>query len=72
MYDNQEYEFVKEIFEEAFPDKYQQLLNAGIIQFEIVNLLDICKEVFIQFPLSQNEENRLLQYAIIGAINDLV
>lgn len=61
--------YIKNILEEEFENNYKQLLESGSIMFEGVNLVRQCKPVFDELHFNkENEDDRLIKYAIIGAI----
>ncbi len=63
--------FVKNIFETEFPADYQKMLNAGILTFEVINMLTACQDVFGQLPLTvETEEDSLLIATVTGAISE--
>jgi hypothetical protein len=65
------YHYIREVFEEDFAKKYQQLLQPGILRFEIINIISACKPVFEAFGFSEgNEDDKNLRYAIIGVIRE--
>jgi hypothetical protein len=54
-----------------FSGTYQKLQQPGTLQFEVINMIMYCQPVFDKEGFSkENEESRVLQYAITGAIKE--
>lgn len=65
------FNYIKEILETEFEDKFKQFRESGILTYEIVNMIAVCKPVFDNMRFSEeNEDDRMLQYAIIGTIQE--
>lgn len=65
------FNYLKNIVEEEFPDKYSRLYQNGLLNAEIINLISACNSAFDELNFSeQNEDHRHLRYAIIGAIHE--
>lgn len=65
------FNYIKEILETEFPDENYMLKDAGILTYEVVNLIQICTPVFMSFGFDEdNEDNRFLRYAIIAEVHD--
>lgn len=63
--------YIRSILEEEFPNDHEQMREAGILTFEVINMIEHCKEIFDSFNFStENEEDRHLKYAIIGQLHD--
>ncbi|SFH37862.1 DUF1896 family protein [Pedobacter insulae] len=63
------YLFLNRILEEEFKDDFEKFTEAGVLTYELVNLIEVCRDTFTAFRFSeQNEDNRLLRYAIIADI----
>ena len=57
------------ILEEVFEASYQQLHESGMLQFEVINLINHCQPVFDTIGFTEeNEDNWELRYTITGAI----
>lgn len=65
------YMYVRSVLEEEFPSDYQRMEDAGILTYEILNMLQVCREIFdeLQFSL-ENEDERYIRYAIIAQVHD--
>lgn len=63
------YNYLKVILEEEFPDDFERLSQIGLLQTELINLVQSTISVFEEFNFSeQNEEDQHLRYSIIGAV----
>ena len=61
--------YVANVFSTEFEDTYYRFRETGVLTYEIINILETCQPVFEQFPLTEeNEDNRLLYYAVTGSI----
>jgi len=64
------FNYISAILEEEFEATYHQLKNSGTLKFEVINLINECQLVFDAIPfIEENENNRQLQYAVIGTIS---
>ena len=65
------YQDIRSVLEEEFPRDYERLKENGTLTYEVVNLIAVCEQVFIDFDFNkENEDNRFLKYAIIGQVHD--
>lgn len=65
------YQYIRSVLEEEFPQDYERLKESGTLTYEIVNLIEACKDIFSDFDFNiDNEDNRHLRYAIIGEIHN--
>lgn len=65
------YQYIRSVLEEEFPRDYERLKENGTLTYEVVNLIAVCEQVFIDFDFNkENEDNRFLKYAIIGQVHD--
>ncbi len=63
------YNYVTSVLEEEFKSDYFRLKKNGTLPYEIINLIELCIPVFETFGFTDdNEDDRHLRYAIIGAI----
>lgn len=64
------YVMIKELLEEEFPDAYTKLADAGVLTYEVINMLGACREIFETTGFTEeNEDDRWLRYALTGAIS---
>ncbi len=65
------YNFIKAILAEEFEDIHQQLERSGTLKYEVINLIEVCKPEFETLGFTvDNENDKLLRYAIIGAVKE--
>lgn len=65
------YHYIKEVLEADFPSEYGRMAEAGVITYEITNMIEGCRDVFESYGLSEaNASDRLLRYALISVIHD--
>lgn len=65
------YQYIRSVLEEEFPQEYERLKESGALTYEVMNLIEVCKDIFSDFDFnSENEANRHLRYAIIGQVHD--
>lgn len=65
------YNFIRRVLEEEFSEIFQQLIESGTVKYEAVNLTHHCNDLFEAMHFNDiKEENRLLYYAVAGAISE--
>lgn len=65
------FNYIINILEEEFEFAYQQLSKLRLLQYEVVNIIAHCEQLFESFNFSEeNEDNRDLRYAVIGIISE--
>ena len=65
------FNYIASVFEEEFEPVYRQFRFAGILRYEIINMVEACKTVFDTVGFNEaNVESRLLRYATTGALHD--
>lgn len=65
------YLYISSVLEDEFPKDYTRMTENGTLTYEVVNLIEACKDIFTAFDFNtENEENRHLRYAIIGQVHD--
>jgi hypothetical protein len=65
------YNYICNIVEEEFEQYYQQLLQTGLLQHEIINMIHHFQSAFDDLKFSEEtEDNQFLRYAIIVAVSD--
>lgn len=63
--------YIRSVIEEEFNMDYERWRESGVLTYEVINLIEACKDIFNDFGFSlENEEDRHLKYAIIGQINE--
>jgi len=62
--------YVKRVLEEEFPTAFEALTESYMLNYEVLNIMACCADIFAKFGFgSENENNRTLRYAIMGEIN---
>lgn len=62
--------YIKRVLEEEFPTTYEALQQSYLLNYEVLNIMDCCKDIFEKFGFNGlRESNRLLRYAIMGEID---
>jgi Domain of unknown function (DUF1896) len=65
------YNYICNLVEEEFEQHYLQLLQTGLLQHEVINMIHHCQSAFDDLKFSEEtEDNQFLRYAIIGAVSD--
>lgn len=65
------FNYINGILEEEFELVHQQMKDSGTLQFEIINLIQYCREAFDEIGFTErNENNWQLHYLITGAISE--
>lgn len=65
------FNYLISVLEEEFEADYFKLKGSGLLTYEVINLIENCKPVFETFDFTlENENNRYLRYAIIGALKE--
>ncbi|WP_313236996.1 hypothetical protein [Sphingobacterium multivorum] len=63
--------YIREVLEQEFPDDWQRLREDGLLTYEIINMMESCREIYESFNFSvQNEDDQLLRAAIIGQVHE--
>ncbi|WP_461791354.1 hypothetical protein [Pedobacter sp.] len=62
--------YVKRILEDEFPIAYDALQQSYLLNYEVLNILESCREIFERFGFNENTGiQRTLRYAIMNEIN---
>ncbi len=65
------YNYILNILESEFEERYNQFIESGLLLFEISNMIKECNSVFDDLNFAEeNEDNRFLRYAITGVIKE--
>lgn len=65
------YQYIRTVIEEEFNTDYERMKESGTLTYEVVNLIEVCKDIFSDFDFNtENQANRHLRYAIIGQVHD--
>lgn len=65
------FNYIINILEQEFEFAHQQLSKLKLLQYEVINMIAHCEQLFESFNFSEeNEDNRQLRYAVIASINE--
>lgn len=65
------YNYISNLLEHEFEKDYYRLLQSGLLQHEVINMISHCNSLFDDLRFSeQNEDNRFIYYATAGAISE--
>ena len=65
------FNYISNLLHEEFESTYIQILESGILKFEVINLTNQCQSVFDDLNFSvENEDNEFIRYAILGSIGE--
>lgn len=62
------YDYLNKVLEEEFTEAYLRFNGSGILTYELINLSAACTGIFEQFGFPENEDSRMLRYAVIGTV----
>jgi hypothetical protein len=63
--------YICSLLEEEFEDTYAAFSKSDILRYEVINLMESCKEIFETIGFTkENEEDSTLRNAVIGQITD--
>lgn len=67
------YDYIVEVLEADFTELYSDMHGSGVFTYEAIGILLKVTHVFDELAFSDaNKEDRLLRYAIIGAIQEFI
>jgi len=65
------FHYIKEILKEDFLQAYSRFREAGVLTYEIINLIEACQHTFDSIGFTEeNENDRALKYAIMADIQE--
>jgi hypothetical protein len=65
------YNYICTILSEEFEKEYSKMLTAGLLQYEVINIVTYCLPVFEDLRFSEETaDNRFTRYAIAGMISE--
>ena len=65
------YDYISSVIEREFPFEFEEMKENGTLTYEVIHMIDACRDVFEEFDFrTENENNRFLKYAIIGRVHD--
>ncbi|MBA4198914.1 MAG: hypothetical protein C0459_15325 [Chitinophaga sp.] len=65
------YNYILHTLEEEFENDYKQLLQSGLLQHEVINMINYCNSTFDDLVFAEeNEDNQFIHYAITGVVSE--
>lgn len=65
------YQYIRSVMKEEFPREYEVMRGNGTLTYEIVSLIEACKDIFNEFDFKTgNEDSRQMRHSIIWKIHD--
>lgn len=65
------YNYILNLLETEFETDYKLLFQSGLLQHEVVNMINYCNSTFDDLRFSEeNEDNQFIRYAITGAVSE--
>jgi len=65
------FNYLISVLDEEFETDYSRFEESGILTYEVINLIEVCKPVFEALGFTvENEDDRHLRYAITGAVKE--
>lgn len=64
------FRYIKDLLETEFSDIYERMLEAGTLNYEMVNMVSACRYLFEDMPLIDDMVNPQLDHAVANVIND--
>jgi hypothetical protein len=62
--------YIRDLFEERFPDEHDQMLRAGTLTYEVLEMAAACHELFENMPIVEGLENPQLDRLAVNRISD--
>jgi hypothetical protein len=64
------FKYIRDLFEAEFTTEYERMQKAGTLNYELLNMVSACHDLFDDMPLREDMENPHLDHAVAGVIND--
>ena len=65
------YNYILHILEEEFENNYKKLLQSGLLQHEVINMINYCNSTIDDLVFAEEtEDNQFIHYAITGAVSE--
>jgi len=65
------YNYIRTVLSEEFEKEYSQMVEAGLLQYEVINMVTYCLPIFQDLRFSEETaDNRFTRYAIAGMISE--
>ena len=65
------FNYLISVLDEEFETDYSRFKESGILTYEVINLIEVCKPVFEALGFTvENEDDKHLRYAITGVVKE--
>lgn len=64
------FRYVRDLFEERFPDEYDRMLEAGTLTYEVLAMAGLCHNLFEDHPIVDDMEDPQLDRLAVAAISN--
>jgi hypothetical protein len=65
------FNYLTSVLDEEFETDYSRFEESGILTYEVINLIEVCKPLFEALGFTvENEDDKHLRYAITGAVKE--
>ena len=65
------FNYIISILDEEFETDYNRFEESGILTYEVINLIEVCRPVFEALGFTvENEDDKHLRYAVTGAVKE--
>lgn len=64
------YRYLRDLFEERFPEEYDRMLDAGTLRYELVTIVGICHNLFESHTIMESIDNPQLDRLAVAVISD--
>lgn len=65
------FHFIVSILSEEFEEQYVQLRKSGLLTYEVLNMIEFCKDLFETLHFNnENEDDKIIRYAVIGKLSE--
>jgi hypothetical protein len=62
--------YIRDLFEERFPDEYEQLITTGLLTYELVAMVALCQDLFEIYPITEDMEHAELDRQLVIKISE--
>jgi hypothetical protein len=64
------YDYVAELLEQGFAERYNELFASSRLHYEVINLIGLCTATMNSFQFPRRVANKALKKAVTAIIND--
>ena len=65
------FNYIISILDDEFERDYNRFVESGVLTYEVINLIEVCKPVFESLGFTvENEDDKHLRYTITGAVKE--